>query len=279
MQAGDTISLDFATHGCRSLPGRGGRLRLSRPASAAPPPSCGSASAACAVTSCTGAIELPCACGRAAQTLLSPCRRSSQPRYHEHDHRARHPRLPAALRSAACSSAASSATATRCPIAVTAWATGWRARPSSATSRAFCRRVYVSGAVQVPADGQPIVLLNDRQTIGGYPKIGSALSLDTARLAQLTPGATVHFAPISPHGAHNALHLARSFSQRQPLLGAPTMTERLELSIAIEELLVARNPRAHASGRAALEPVITCGPRRYAAATFVAMSLSAPAFR
>ena len=73
------------------------------------------------------------------------------------------------------------------------------------------------GAVQIPADGQPIVLLNDRQTIGGYPKIGSALSLDTARLAQLTPGATVHFAPISPHGAHNALHLARSFAHRQPL--------------------------------------------------------------
>jgi len=74
------------------------------------------------------------------------------------------------------------------------------------------------GAIQIPADGQPIVLLNDRQTIGGYPKIGSALSLDAAQLAQLTPGGSVHFAPISPHGAHNALHLARSFDQRQPLL-------------------------------------------------------------
>jgi biotin-dependent carboxylase-like uncharacterized protein len=74
------------------------------------------------------------------------------------------------------------------------------------------------GAIQIPADGQPIVLLNDRQTIGGYPKIGSALSLDTARLAQLTPGGTVHFAPITPHGAHNALHLAQSFARRQPLL-------------------------------------------------------------
>ena len=74
------------------------------------------------------------------------------------------------------------------------------------------------GAIQVPADGQPIVLLNDRQTIGGYPKIGSALSLDAARLAQLTPGGTVHFAPVSPHGAHNALHLAHSFARRQPLL-------------------------------------------------------------
>lgn len=75
-----------------------------------------------------------------------------------------------------------------------------------------------SGAIQIPADGQPIVLLNDRQTIGGYPKIGSAISLDTARLSQLTPGGKVHFAPISPHGAHNALHLASSFARRQPLL-------------------------------------------------------------
>ena len=74
------------------------------------------------------------------------------------------------------------------------------------------------GAIQIPADGQPIVLLNDRQTIGGYPKIGSALSLDAARLTQLTPGGTVHFAPVSPHGAHNALHLAVSFARRQTLL-------------------------------------------------------------
>lgn len=74
------------------------------------------------------------------------------------------------------------------------------------------------GAIQIPADGQPIVLLNDRQTIGGYPKIGSALSLDCAHLAQLQPGGTVHFAPLSPHGAHNALHLADSFNRRQPLM-------------------------------------------------------------
>ena len=74
------------------------------------------------------------------------------------------------------------------------------------------------GAIQIPADGQPIVLLNDRQTIGGYPKIGSALSLDAARLAQLPPGGTVHFAPISPHGAPKALHLADSFARRQTLL-------------------------------------------------------------
>lgn len=64
------------------------------------------------------------------------------------------------------------------------------------------------GAIQIPADGQPIILMNDRQTIGGYPKIGSVLSLDLAKLAQLTPGAKVSFEPISMDHAHNLLHLA-----------------------------------------------------------------------
>jgi biotin-dependent carboxylase-like uncharacterized protein len=77
------------------------------------------------------------------------------------------------------------------------------------------------GAIQVPADGQPIVLLNDRQTIGGYPKIGAALSVDLAKLAQLRPGATVHFAPVTPHGAHNALHLAHYRRRFQALSEAP----------------------------------------------------------
>lgn len=67
------------------------------------------------------------------------------------------------------------------------------------------------GAIQIPPDGQPIVLLNDRQTIGGYPKIGAALSLDIARLAQMTPGGSVHFAPITPHTARRALRLAQRF--------------------------------------------------------------------
>ena len=60
----------------------------------------------------------------------------------------------------------------------------------------------------------PIVLLNDRQTIGGYPKIGAALSLDTALLAQSMPGTRVQFMEIDPADAHNALHLAHSRYQR-----------------------------------------------------------------
>ena len=64
------------------------------------------------------------------------------------------------------------------------------------------------GAVQIPADGQPIILLRDRQTIGGYPKIGAVLSLDLDGLAQLPPGGTVSFESISIEQAHAAVLLA-----------------------------------------------------------------------
>ncbi len=77
------------------------------------------------------------------------------------------------------------------------------------------------GAIQLPPDGQPIVLLNDRQTIGGYPKIGAALSLDAARMSQLVPGCSVHFAPISVHTAHRALRLAQRFALQLPLHERP----------------------------------------------------------
>ncbi len=71
------------------------------------------------------------------------------------------------------------------------------------------------GAVQIPADGQPIVLLRDRQTIGGYPKIGSVLSMDCAMLAQQMPGARIRFEAISTHEADNAFNLAHSQYHRQ----------------------------------------------------------------
>lgn len=77
------------------------------------------------------------------------------------------------------------------------------------------------GAIQFPADGQPIVLLQDRQTIGGYPKLGCVLSLDCAALAQLRPGDRVNFAPISEHAAHNALHLATLFERARRIEPAP----------------------------------------------------------
>jgi biotin-dependent carboxylase-like uncharacterized protein len=74
------------------------------------------------------------------------------------------------------------------------------------------------GAVQIPADGQPIVLLNDRQTIGGYPKIGAVSSIDTAKLGQLSQGGKVRFKPISMEEAHNLFHLHVSRFNRVELI-------------------------------------------------------------
>ena len=50
------------------------------------------------------------------------------------------------------------------------------------------------GTVQVPANGQPIVLMADHQTTGGYPRIAEIAWADVPRLAQLAPGGKLHFA-------------------------------------------------------------------------------------
>ena len=49
------------------------------------------------------------------------------------------------------------------------------------------------GAIQVPADGQPIILLTDHPTIGGYPKIANIISADYHLLAQKMPGEKISF--------------------------------------------------------------------------------------
>lgn len=53
------------------------------------------------------------------------------------------------------------------------------------------------GAIQITHQGQPIIMLKERPTIGGYPKIGTVFSLDLANLAQAMPGTPVRFKPIS----------------------------------------------------------------------------------
>lgn len=64
------------------------------------------------------------------------------------------------------------------------------------------------GAVQVPPDGQPIVLLNDRQTIGGYPRLGTLTPLACSRLAQCAPGQEVR---LVAEGADRAERSYRQF--------------------------------------------------------------------
>ncbi|WP_449355470.1 biotin-dependent carboxyltransferase family protein [Virgibacillus natechei] len=53
------------------------------------------------------------------------------------------------------------------------------------------------GGIQVPSNGQPIILMADRQTTGGYPRIGAVISTDLPKIAQLVPKGEIKFLPIS----------------------------------------------------------------------------------
>jgi biotin-dependent carboxylase-like uncharacterized protein len=61
-----------------------------------------------------------------------------------------------------------------------------------------------TGAIQVPGDGQPIVLLADHQTTGGYPKIATVISADLPALGRTAPGATLRFEAVSVAAAQAA---------------------------------------------------------------------------
>ena len=61
------------------------------------------------------------------------------------------------------------------------------------------------GTIQVPGNGQPIILLADCQTVGGYPKIATVIAADLPRLGQIRPGENIRFAAVSGAEARQAL--------------------------------------------------------------------------
>ena len=61
-----------------------------------------------------------------------------------------------------------------------------------------------AGSIQVPGTGKPIILLADRQTTGGYPKIATVISADLPRLGRLRPGRKLRFAAVSVAEAEQA---------------------------------------------------------------------------
>ena len=65
----------------------------------------------------------------------------------------------------------------------------------------------VKGVIQVTADGNPIIMLSDHGTIGGYPKIGVVISADYDKLVQLTPGSRVKFQEVDLNSAENLFKL------------------------------------------------------------------------
>ena len=65
----------------------------------------------------------------------------------------------------------------------------------------------IKGSIQVPADGQPIVLLNDHPTIGGYPKIANVISADYDMLVQNVPGTNLSFKYVELEEAEKAFEI------------------------------------------------------------------------
>ena len=91
----------------------------------------------------------------------------------------------------------------------------------------------VAGSVQVPGSGRPIVLLADRQTTGGYPKIATVISADLRLIAQRRPGEPVRFEAV---GLATATRLAREAAARIAELGT-----RLRLVESEAERLMGAN--------------------------------------
>jgi antagonist of KipI len=72
----------------------------------------------------------------------------------------------------------------------------------------------VQGTVQVPPGGNPIVLMADRQTVGGYPRIAQVITVDFPLLAQSAPGARVRFLEVTLAEAQ-ALYMNRERDLRR----------------------------------------------------------------
>lgn len=80
------------------------------------------------------------------------------------------------------------------------------------------------GTIQVPPDGNPIILMADRQTTGGYPKIGQVAQVDISKIAQQKPGETIRFQNIS------VVEAQRLYNKREQELHSLRVAIRLALS-------------------------------------------------
>jgi len=95
----------------------------------------------------------------------------------------------------------------------------------------------VWGSVQVPGSGEPIVMMADRQTTGGYPKIATVISADLRLVAQRRPGQSIRFQAVAVGEAQHvarerAKEVANLQSRARPLHMLPPVEELLTLNLA-----------------------------------------------
>jgi allophanate hydrolase subunit 2 len=89
------------------------------------------------------------------------------------------------------------------------------------------------GGLQVPADGQPILLLADRQTTGGYPRIATVIGADIAAVGRLCPGMSVRLKGVSRDEAVRALGVQQAWLASLPKSLKPASNSAL----TVEKLL------------------------------------------
>lgn len=96
----------------------------------------------------------------------------------------------------------------------------------------------VAGSVQVPGSGEPIVMMADRQTTGGYPKLATVLSADLRIVAQRRAGEAIRFAVVSIEEANAIARQRADFirllpaAARSAVAGLPSTAELLALNLA-----------------------------------------------
>lgn len=102
-----------------------------------------------------------------------------------------------------------------------------------------------AGGLQVPSDGQPILLLADRQTTGGYPRIATVIGADIAAAGRLAAGMTIRFEEVS---REEGLRLLKA--QRDWFAALPSKLKPAAAALTIERLLSANLISGITSGSA-----------------------------
>lgn len=102
-----------------------------------------------------------------------------------------------------------------------------------------------AGGLQVPSDGQPILLLADRQTTGGYPRIATVIGADIAAAGRLAAGMTIRFKEVS---REEGLRLLKA--QRDWFAALPSKLKPAAAALTIERLLSANLISGITSGSA-----------------------------
>jgi antagonist of KipI len=87
-------------------------------------------------------------------------------------------------------------------------------RPMESLGASITSEPVCAGAIQIPTNGQPIVLMADSPTVGGYRIIGTVITCDLPILAQCMPGRRVRFAPVSVAAAQEELRRRENLFER-----------------------------------------------------------------